>query len=316
MRIGDASGTEGTDTELTFPVTLDAPALTDVSVHFATRDGTAVAGTDYVATSGDLAIDQGQTSGQITVDLIDNSNYLSQRQFYVDLTAASGAAAVVATGTGTITDDDVPELTVATTGAGSGTVTSNDGFIDCGGSATDCAHAYSNGEQVTLTATPGLNSAFTGWSGGGCSGTGACLVEMSESRNVTADFAPVQRQLTVSTTGTGSGQVTSSPAGIDCGAGGTDCSASFVHGTQVTLTSTPSTGSDFSGWSGACSGSGSCVVAMDQVREVTATFVLQTRGLTVDLAGNGSGSVISTPAGIECGGGGPPAATVSTTAPT
>jgi len=303
MRIGGASGTEGTDTELSFPVTLDAPALTDVSVHFATRDGTAVAGTDYVATSGDLTIDQGQTSGQITVDLIDNSSYLSQRQFYVDLTAASGAAAVVATGTGTITDDDVPELTVATTGAGSGTVTSSDGFIDCGGSATDCTHAYSNGEQVTLAATPGLNSAFAGWSGGGCSGTGACVVDMSESRNVTADFTPVQRQLTVSTTGTGAGQVTSSPAGIDCGTGAADCSAGFSHGTEVTLTASPATGSDFTGWSGACSGTGSCVVAMDQAREVTATFGLQTRALMVDVAGNGNGGVVSTPAGIDCGDG-------------
>ncbi|MBN8868901.1 MAG: hypothetical protein J0H66_03360 [Solirubrobacterales bacterium] len=302
MRIGDAAGTEGTDTQLTFPVTLDAPAPTDVSVHFATRDGTAVAGTDYVATSGDLTIDQGQTSGQITVDLIDNEAYLSQRQFYVDLTAASGAAAVVATGTGTITDDDVPELTVSTTGAGSGTVTSDDGFIDCGGAATDCTHTYSNGEQVTLTATPGPNSVLAGWSGGGCSGTGACVVDMSESRNVTADFAPVQRQLTVSTAGTGTGEVTSSPAGIECGAGGTDCSAGFSHGTEVTLTASPVTGSDFTGWSGACSGTGSCVVTMDQARAVTATFDLQTRGLTVDLAGNGSGGVASTPAGIDCGG--------------
>jgi len=303
MRIGDASGTEGTDTQLTFPVTIDAPALTDVSVHFETRDGTAVAGTDYVATSGDLTIDQGQTSGQITVDLIDNGDYVSQRKFYVDLSAASGAAAVVATGTGTITDDDLPELTVATTGTGGGTVTSDDGFIDCGGTATECAHVYSNGEEVTLTATPGPNSAFAGWSGGGCSGTGTCVVDMSESRNVTADFALVPRQLTVSTAGNGSGQVTSSPAGIDCGDGGTDCSADFSHGTEVTLSAAPGTGSDFTGWSGACSGSGSCVVSMDQAREVTATFSLQTRALTVAVAGSGSGGVTSTPVGIECGGG-------------
>jgi hypothetical protein len=51
----------------------------------------------------------------------------------------------------------------------------------------------------------------------------------------------------VSTTGTGSGTVTSSPSGISCGA---DCSESYASGTSVTLTATPAAGSTFAGWSG------------------------------------------------------------------
>jgi hypothetical protein len=76
--------------------------------------------------------------------------------------------------------------------------------------------------------------------------------------------------LSVTRAGTGSGTVTSSVAGIDCGS---SCSAQFDGGTSVTLTATPSPGSTFGGWSGACSGSGeSCTVVMNQAREVTASF--------------------------------------------
>ena len=72
--------------------------------------------------------------------------------------------------------------------------------------------------------------------------------------------------LTVSRTGSGS--VSSTPAGIACGS---TCNASF--GTNVTLTATPPAGSLFSGWSGACSNtSGTCTVMMDAAKSVTATF--------------------------------------------
>jgi PKD repeat protein len=75
--------------------------------------------------------------------------------------------------------------------------------------------------------------------------------------------------LTVSKHGTGSGTVSSSPAGISCGV---SCEASFDAGTLVTLTATADASSTFSGWSGPCSGTGSCQVTMDQARSVSATF--------------------------------------------
>jgi hypothetical protein len=75
--------------------------------------------------------------------------------------------------------------------------------------------------------------------------------------------------LSVVTGGTGSGTVTSTPAGISCGS---TCSASFNTGSSVTLAATPGAGSTFSGWSGACSGSGTCTVSMTSARTVTATF--------------------------------------------
>ena len=65
--------------------------------------------------------------------------------------------------------------------------------------------------------------------------------------------------------------VTSSPAGIDCG---DTCLAEFADGTAVTLTATAvGDGYSFSGWSGDCSGSGTCVLMIDRDRSVTANFV-------------------------------------------
>ncbi len=75
--------------------------------------------------------------------------------------------------------------------------------------------------------------------------------------------------LTVSRQGSGTGQLTSSPAGIACG---DVCQASFETGSTVTLSETPDSSSIFSGWSGDCSGTGACQVTMDQARAVAATF--------------------------------------------
>ena len=75
--------------------------------------------------------------------------------------------------------------------------------------------------------------------------------------------------LTVVKTGTGSGTVTSTPAGIACGSA---CTHLFPKATTVTLVATATSGSVFAGWSGACTGTGHCRVAMSQVRTVTAAF--------------------------------------------
>lgn len=81
--------------------------------------------------------------------------------------------------------------------------------------------------------------------------------------------APAASGFVLSVTHAGNGSVTSTPAGIDCGS---DCSESYAAGTQVTLSASPQTGAVFAGWSGACSGAGSCTVSMDAARLVTATF--------------------------------------------
>ena len=83
--------------------------------------------------------------------------------------------------------------------------------------------------------------------------------------------------LTVAKAGTGTGTVASSPSGINCGA---TCSASFTSGTSVGLSATAATGSTFTGWSGACTGTGGCAVVLDAAKSVTATFAAGAQATT------------------------------------
>jgi hypothetical protein len=159
-------------------------------------------------------------------------------------------------------------LTVTRGGTGSGTVTSSPAGINCG---STCGANFDYNTAVTLSAAAGTGSTFSGWSGEGCSGTGTCEVTMTQARTVTATFTLNTYVLSVTKAGTGGGTVTSSPAGITCGS---SCSASFDYNTLVTLSASAGTGSSFSGWSGACSGTGSCQVTMDGAKGVTATFNL------------------------------------------
>jgi hypothetical protein len=106
------------------------------------------------------------------------------------------------------------------------------------------------------------------------------------------------RTLTVSRTGIGRGAVASSPDGIACGL---VCSASYTAGSLVTLSATPEAGSHFVRWSGACSGTGSCQVAMGAARTANAEFARNPVALTVSKTGNGRGLVTSFPVGIRCG---------------
>ena len=67
----------------------------------------------------------------------------------------------------------------------------------------------------------------------------------------------------------GSGTVTDSALGIDCSS---LCGPFFAPGTMVTLTAAPATGSTFLGWSGGCSGNGTCSLTIDSAQSVGATF--------------------------------------------
>ena len=79
-------------------------------------------------------------------------------------------------------------LTVVRSGAGAGTVTSGDAYVNCG---TACVRTYFSGTAVTLAAAAAPGSVFTGWTGGGCSGTGACALSITAATQVTATFAVV-----------------------------------------------------------------------------------------------------------------------------
>jgi Divergent InlB B-repeat domain len=191
-----------------------------------------------------------------------------------------------------------PTLTVAPGGTGSGSVTSSPAGIDCG---TTCSASFPSGTQVVLTAAVATGSRFAGWSGGSCSGDATtCTVTLTAGTTVHANFNQ-QETFAVAKGGSGAGTVTSSPGGISCG---TTCSATFDQSTIVTLTENPSAGSRFGGWSGGgCSGTAStCAVTLSSSVAVTAAFIA-TPTLTIRPAGTGHGTVVSSPTGINCGGG-------------
>ena len=204
----------------------------------------------------------------------------------VTMTAASAVGATFTIQRNTLT------ATLPTHGTITGT------GIACGTGGSDCTEAYDYGTAVPLTATPDSGYTFSGWTGD-CTGTGACTVTMTAARSVAASFTPasVSYTLTVTKAGTGSGAVTSSPAGISCGA---DCSEPYSSGTVVTLSAAAATGSNFSGWTGDCTGTGACTVTMTAARTVGATFTIQRNTLTATTPTHGTISGT----GIACGTGG------------
>ncbi len=183
-------------------------------------------------------------------------------------------------------------LIINKTGNGTGSVSSQPEGIDCG---TDCSESYTQNTVVSFTATPNAGSKFTGWSEAFTGTDNPCTVTMNEAKTLTANFdiVPVRYELTVTTSGNGSGTVTSTPPGIDCRS---VCMESFNENAVISLTAAPATGSEFTGWAGAFTGPDNpCSVTMASAKSITAQFDLKTQPvLSVTPAtqpvGSGTGS--------------------------
>ena len=97
---------------------------------------------------------------------------------------------------------------------------------------------------------------------------------------------------TVTKVGDGQGTVTANTGAINCGS---TCQGRYTTGTQVTLSATPSSGSIFSGWSGACTGTSSCSLTINADTSITATFSASASGT---YAGNINFPNLTPPSGI------------------
>jgi hypothetical protein len=160
-------------------------------------------------------------------------------------------------------------LLVAKSGTGQGTVTSSPPIeaIDCG---SVCEAKLQAGTEVELIATPGPGSEFFKWSGA-CAGAGTCKVTMNAARTIHATFKELP-SFKLSVTRTGTGTVTSSPPGIDCGS---ECEHEYSAGTALTLSATAARGYRFKSFTGCDSASGpSCTLTLNSARTVAASFVL------------------------------------------
>jgi len=149
-------------------------------------------------------------------------------------------------------------------------------------SATPAASSYEAGAKVSVTATPATGYKFSEWTGA-CSGTGTCTVTMNANQTVGATFAPVQASTF---------KLTLSPAtGGSLSASPVQPAAGYASGASVTVTATAATGYKFAGWTGACSGTGTCAVTMTADKTVGATFApvqASTFKLTLSPATGGS----------------------------
>jgi hypothetical protein len=122
-----------------------------------------------------------------------------------------------------------------------------------------------------------------------------CAVVATNSAGTEGEYSsnevavPPVRSVTVAKAGDGTGTVSSTPAGIDCGV---TCAASFEEGTVITLTAAADPGSEFTGWSGACTGVGQCAVTLGADATVVATFAKKASEGDGDTVGgsNGGGS--------------------------
>jgi List-Bact-rpt repeat protein len=171
--------------------------------------------------------------------------------------------------------------------------------------------ALANNGGPTLTLLPGAGSSAIGVVSSNCSpnqdqrgfvrpGSGHLGCDAGAVETGASPPPPPAIVLTVNASlAHGSGTVTSSPAGIDCGGNG--CQHTYTEGEEVTLTAAPAAGSTFAGWGGACSGTGTCKVTMSESKEVNAVFASESRQLVITKAGTGAGTVTSSPGGISCG---------------
>jgi len=198
----------------------------------------------------------------------------------------TGVAGLLASTMTTLTSSVNPSLsgqsvgftaTVSRVGSGSatpaGSVTFKDGAavlgtvtLNASGQVTLVTAALSAGSH-TITAQYAGSSSFNA----------------SSSAGFTQTVNPPQRVLTVVTAGSGSGSVNSNPSGIACSSGTSPgCSAGFPGNSTVTLLPSAASYSAFSGWSGACTGTGSCQILMDAAKSATATFTANPATVRID----------------------------------
>jgi hypothetical protein len=142
------------------------------------------------------------------------------------------------------------------------------GSISPAGSVT-----INHGSAKTFTITPNsgykvVDIVVDGASVGAV--TAYTFSNVTTNHTIHATFTQKLYDITVSKSGTGTGTIASLPAGINCGS---VCSETYSAGAKVTLTATPNKNSCFAGWSGACSGTGTCTITMNSPITVSASFI-------------------------------------------
>ncbi len=246
-------------------------------------------GTGWVHCTGSFCGTNNTTSG--TANFTVDANTMGPRSTFITFTDTFGSATYYINEAGA-----TYPLTVQFAGNGQGQVNFTPPNANC---TNTCTKTYNYNDTVTLKATTPLPGyVFAGWSGGGCSGTGNCVVTVTTATTVTATF---NASLTVNLPSHGT--ITSADGHIVCPPSNT-CSwpsAITTPPAQTALTATPAQGYNFASWGNDCASYGSsnpCTLVMSQARVASATFTQATYTLTVSTSG--SGTVTSTDGYIGC----------------
>lgn len=195
LSVADASVSEGNSgsQDLAFTVKLSAPSATPVTVSYATRDGTASAGSDYTAATGTLTFAAGETTKVVHVAVKGDTSAESNETLSLVLSAPSGATLATTTATGTIVNDDVaapppPPPTTPAANAWSSTAVYTQGMTVVEDGVTYRANWWTQGVDPAAnssradTGTPwtviaGGSNDPTAWSATGVYTTGMQVVE-------------------------------------------------------------------------------------------------------------------------------------------
>ena len=238
-------------------------------------------------TAGDSSILTVAATGatQVTISGTDGSKYTLGSSGGTQSVTPSATTTYTATATGAGgTTTAAASVTVTPAPAPTVTITANPTSISSGSSSTLTVTA-TNATGVVVTGSD--SSSYTLAASGG---TQIVTPKSTTTYTATATGTAGKRHrdgegdggngfrflLTVNNVGTGSGTVTSSPAGINCPQ---TCTASFSNGTAVELTATPEAGTTFAGWSGACTGLKTCNMTLADNTTVTSTFEQGTAGI-------------------------------------
>lgn len=162
MSITDTTVTEGVNQNVaaSFSVSLSQAATQPVSVSYSTSDGTAHAGTDYLAANGTLTFNPGETKKTISVTVVPNAALNANTNFLVTLTNASGATLAQAQAKGTIMDNGVPPAPAVAT------LSISNPQVNVSSSATTAlGYFHTSGNQILDASNQTVKIAGVNWFG-------------------------------------------------------------------------------------------------------------------------------------------------------
>jgi hypothetical protein len=152
-----AEGAQGTSANGMFELRLSNSSFQTITVNYATADGTASAGSDYVATSGTVTFNPGETTKSVAVSVLgDNIDEINET-YVVNLSNASNASIATAQGTGTVVDDDGPTISINNVSVVEGNAGTTNAVFTVTLSAPSVQDVNVNFATVNGTASSGLD---------------------------------------------------------------------------------------------------------------------------------------------------------------